>query len=155
MAMSGSVPVRLRVRATVARSIAVLFANLPLLLKTSWVWAIAIFAVYVALQVTQRQIEDGLLSAAVGWLDYLASAVVFAPIAVLWHRLIVLGEKPATALYLRFDGVVLRYVWLGALVALVFVAPISLAARYEPDMAVFESTPTLAQWKEVFLLSLA
>ena len=118
---------RLPLLATVGEAYALTFRNLGDYLQIAWAWLIVMTSLaaltswffwpsHVAAQ------EAGATTSWVQMLTTFLTMMAGASIAVAWHSLLLNGERPATARYLRLDGVVWRYLLVGiAMWAPVFV----------------------------------
>lgn len=88
--------------------------SLPVYYVFSWFTWQATLPIYCSGVLPRQQVLDGMLPA----LFYTSLAAVLfvlvnASIAVAWHRLILLGERPSEERYLRYDGAVKAYAALG------------------------------------------
>jgi hypothetical protein len=117
-AIAPSAPPKLPVWQTVRASYAIVARNLGQLVRICWLWIVIMVAVYAALYWLQeaRQGEPG-AQAMNHWMREIAAALpspvdlpFLASIAVAWHRLVLREEQVTPPAYLRFDGLVWRYV---------------------------------------------
>jgi hypothetical protein len=121
---------------TVGRSYAVWTKNLRELARMSWLWLV-VTSPFLALYgwwylptvfVSPSPVPGGhpepetALSIAWDVLDKLITLPMMTSIAVAWHRLLLRGERGATATYLRFDRIVISYGILAFVLYLITVA---------------------------------
>jgi len=117
-AVAASAPPKLPVWQTVRASYAIVTRNLGQLVRICWVWVLIMVPVYMALDwLAETWPGNSGAQSAHSWLRGIAAALpspvdlpFLASIAVVWHRLILRGERVAQAAYVRLDGVVWRYV---------------------------------------------
>ena len=116
--IAASVPPKLPVWPTVRASYAIVARNLGQLVRICWLWVLIMVPVYAALDWLEETWsgEPG-AQATYHWTREIAAALpsavdlpFLASIAVAWHRLILREERVMQPGYLRFDGVVWRYV---------------------------------------------
>lgn len=102
--------------------------NLGFAFQISWPWMLALLPfniaehVYLAFHPMTDFKNQPIGILAVAWGLGLITMVVFASIAVMWHRYVLLGEVPSGLARFRLDGPVWRYVGNTILMALIFVA---------------------------------
>lgn len=102
--------------------------NLGFAFQISWPWMLALLPFNIAAHIylTLHPMSDfqnhsvGIL--AVTWGMGLLTMVVFASIAVMWHRYVLIGEVPTGLARFRLDATVWRYVGNTILIVLIFVA---------------------------------
>ncbi len=119
----------LPVFATVRRAYEAAFANAASLARVAWFWCLALLALqglsalYLPAWMTnpaeimRLEPRSLLLVSAAGLLNGLVVLPMLASIAVNWHRLLLLGEKPGPGAFLRLDRLVWSYVALAAMLA--------------------------------------
>lgn len=124
----------LPVFATVGRAYGAALDNAASLVRVAWFWCLALLAVHALsalylptwmtnpAEIMRLDSRSLLLVSAAGLVNGLVILPILASIAVNWHRLLLLGEKPGPGAFLRLDRLVWSYVWLAAmLVALRYV----------------------------------
>lgn len=119
----------LPVFATVARAYETTFANATTLVRLAWFWSVALLVLQglsVLLlpawmtnpaEIVRLDSHSLMLVSAAGLLNGLLILPMLASIAVSWHRLLLLDEKPGRGAFLRLDSLVWSYVSLGAMLA--------------------------------------
>ena len=116
--ISASTPPKLPVWQTVRASYAIVGRNRRQLVRICWVWVLIMVPVYMALDsLAETWPGDSAAQAAHRWLREIGAALprpvdapFLASIAVVWHRLVLRGERVTQVAYVRLDGVVWRYV---------------------------------------------
>ncbi len=103
-------------------------------IRLTWAWAFLLALLTGALyrllddaQIIAIQEGGGFGPAGLNLLSLLLGLVIGSSVAVGWHRLLLLGEMPATAGYLRLDNTVWRYIAVAGLM-LVLSMPFFVAA---------------------------
>ncbi len=96
----------------IARAYASLFGNPGLFARAGWAWMAVAFA---------AQLASGVL--AVRYAGTIAHFLALTAFAVMWHRGILLGERPKGLIHLRIGREEVRYFLLGLLLTAVIFAP--------------------------------
>lgn len=103
-------------------SYTIVLSNLGLLLRTSWIWVALVVLVRLGLNQHTAGIAtaDGTFEKLfVSTLHLSVNVVLLASVAVMWHRVVLLEERPQGFLYVRFDRTVLSYCAYGLALVLI------------------------------------
>lgn len=123
--MSGpSMPVanRLPFWSTFGQALALPLQNVGAVVRLTWAWALilalatgALYRLLDDAQITAIQTGSGFGPASLNLVSLLIGLVVGSSVAVGWHRLVLLDERPAGATYLRLDNLVWHYIAIAGL----------------------------------------
>ncbi len=130
--MTTEAPAKLPVWKTALECYRLTFRHLGDLLRFAWPWLLLLVAVSGALYWALYPLEkDALAKTGSGsntlwFLTLLASTAIGAFIAVPWHRLLILGERPELAEALKLDNRHWLYLWRAFLLGVLPLAPLLL-----------------------------
>lgn len=129
---------------TLGQTFALPLQHLGSVLRLTWAWAILLALVTGVLyrllddaQITALQQGAGFGPAGLNLLSLLLGLVIGSSVAVGWHRLLLLGEQPVTAGYLRLDNTVWRYIAVAGLMLVLsmpFFATAFLMGQVAPEL---------------------
>lgn len=103
---------KLPVARTITRAYGSLFENPGLFARAGWAWMAVAYA---------AQLASGLL--AIRYVGTIVHFLALTAFAVVWHRGILLGERPRGFVHLRFGREEVRYFLLGLLLTAAILAP--------------------------------
>jgi hypothetical protein len=151
---SVSTAAKLPVFATVGRAYGSMFSNFGTFLRISWLWIVVIAAlnwlmtwltnmlmpgnlILTAANFAKFGAAEWILLSAVGFVQSLVTIPFLSSIAVNWHRLLLLNERPEPTAFARLDSPVWSYTALAAVLALgkAIVSLVQVLGRGDPTGA--------------------
>ncbi|MFM9939064.1 MAG: hypothetical protein ACKVP7_06175 [Hyphomicrobiaceae bacterium] len=120
--------------ATIAQAYALPFEHIAAVLRITWAWALLLalgtgllYRLLDDTQIAAMQKGDDLGPAGLSLVSLLLGLIVGSSVAVGWHRLVLLDERPTGRTYLRLDNTVWGYIAVAGLL-LVIMLPFLIAA---------------------------
>lgn len=128
-----------------ARAYLLPLENFRDVVRLTWAWALllalgtgALYSLLDEAQLNAIQRGEGLGPASLNLVSLLTGLIVGSSVAVGWHRLLLVGEAPAGATYLRLDNTVWGYIAVAGLMLLIslpFLASTFVMSQLAPDFA--------------------